>query len=378
MGLYETAAFIRRLISLGILGLATLIVLIFSFRAIRRVWWIFFPPPTPPPTVGFGELPTLRLPSLAYKGKPVYVLETATGELPPLPDDFPSGAKVVALKEIQPSPIGEQRAKNLAEKLDFPSEGKLSKDKRSIIFEDVVDKRTLTVNLTNQNFTLTTDLNHIQRIIPKGRALLKGEAIKEAQNFLNRNGLLKGDFDGGRQETRFHRVVGGKVSDALSVSEGQFTRVDFFRNLIGVSAEGASLLPPNPKIGLVQIWITSGIHPTINNILYISYAVWEIDKEKVETYPLRPVSSAWEEVKQGKGVAELLVEGSSPLDPYTPLSLGTVSIRNIDLAYFDDSSWQRYLQPIYAFSGTGKTVNGKKIEFTAYRPAITDNWIREK
>lgn len=284
----------------------------------------------------------------------------------------------MALKEIQPSPIGEQRAKNLAEKLDLLGEGELSKDKKSIIFKDVVDKRTLTVNLANQNFTLTTDLNHIQRIIPKGRALIKGEAIKETQKFLERNGLLKGDYDGGRQDTQIHRVVGGKVKDAPSVSEGQFTRVDFFRNLIGVSAEGAPLLPPNPKIGLIQIWITSGIEPEINNILYISYTVWEMDKEKVETYPLRPVSSAWEEVKQGKGVAELLIEGSSPLDPYTPPSLETVSIRSVDLAYLDDSSWQRYLQPIYVFSGSAKTVDGKKANFTAYRPAIADDWIQGK
>lgn len=382
MGLYETAATIRRLVVLTILGLIVLIILVGTFNFLRDLYRKLNPPPEPAPTVGFGKLPRLQLPSLTMKGTPTFLLETATGELP----SFPDRAVVVAMKEIPPSLLGEQRAKNLAEQFDFSGEGELSKDKKSIIFRDKTDKRTLTVNLTTQLFTLATDLGHIEKTVPKGRALTSAQATSEGQEFLSRNGLLKGEFGEGRQTTQVHRVVNGKARDALSASEGQFTRVDFFRNLTGVSAESFPILPPSPKIGMIQMWVTSGLEPKINNILYLSYTVWEVveervDKEtvkkKTETYPLRPVSSAWEEVKTGKGIAELLAKGSSPLDPYTPLTLKTISIRKVQLAYFDDSSWQRYLQPIYVFSGSAKTTDGKEADFTAYRPAVSDDWIQQ-
>lgn len=373
MGLHETAALVRRLIALAILGTAALIILVFSFNALRDLYWKFFPRPEPTPTVGFGKLPLLKLPSLVIKGMPTYTLDTATGQLP----DFSDRAEVVAMRAIQPSPLGEQRAKDLAHRLDFAGEGVLSAGKRSLTFRDETDKRTLTIEVTSQNFTLTTDLSHIQRTIPKGRALSTAEAVKEAQEFLSQNGLLKGGYEAGRQTTQIHRVVEGKVVNALSVSEGQFTRVDFFRNLTGVSASSYSILPSNPKIGLIQVWITAGSGPEINNILYASYTVWEMNKEQVGTYPLRSIASAWEEVKQGKGIAELLLKEGSPLDPHTPLTIRTVSIRRVGLAYFDDSSWQNYLQPIYVFSGSAKTTDGKEAEFTAYVPAVSTEWIQE-
>jgi len=372
MSLYETAASVRKIIVWGILGLLALLLLVVLFNFLRDLYRQINPPPVSPPTAGFGKLPALHLPALPIKGTPSYFLETATGELP----TFPDRAEVVAMQEIKITPLGEQRAKELAKKFDFGGEGELSADKKAVIFKDVVDKRTLTVNLTSQNFTLTTDITHIQTTIPKGSALTGGEVIKEAQEFLNRNGLLKGGFGEGRQATQAHKVEGGGVKDAISVSEGQFTRVDFFRNLTGVSANSFSILPPKPQIGLIQVWITSGLKPEINNILYLSYTMWEINKEKVETYPLRPVAEAWEEVKKGRGVAEVLLQGTSPLDPYTPLTLKTVSIRKVELAYFDDPLWQKYLQPIYVFTGSAKTDNGKDTTFVTYTSAISTSWIQ--
>jgi len=303
----------------------------------------------------------------------VYSLETATGELPTFPDRI----EVLAFKEPVPSLLGEQRAKELAKGLDFAGEGELSEDKQFIVFEDAGDKRTLTVDLTTQHFILITDPKHIQETIPKGSALSSADAVKEAQEFLKRNGLMKGGFDVGVQTTQVHRIVNGEVENALSVSDGQFTRVDFFRTLTDISADSFSMLPPNPKIGLIQIWITSGLNPVVNNVLAASYIVWELDKETAETYPLRPVSAAWEEVKEGQGFAEILVEGSSPLDTYSTLNIGSISVREVWLAYFDDSSFQKYLQPIYVFSGSATTNDGREAEFTAYRPAIADEWIQE-
>ncbi len=373
VALHQTAIAIRRTIALSIIGMIVFTVVLTSFDSIKRWWQQLHPSPEPPPTTGFGKLPALHLPTLTIKGNPAYSLETATGELPSLPDR----AKVIAVKEITPSLLGEQRANDLAKSLGFAGESNLSGDKRSLIFRDTGDKRTLTINLTTQFFSLSTDLDHIERTVPKGSALNSAGAVQKAQGFLKRNGLQKGGYDIGTQTTQIHQVTNGIVEDAPSVSEGQFTRVDFFRTLTNASTGSFSILPANPKIGLVQVWVTSGLDPDINNILAASYIVWELDKEKAETYPLRSVASAWEEVKEGKGIAEVLVEGSSPLDTYVPLNVVAVSVREVRLAYFDDSSYQEYLQPIYVFSGSATTAGGKEADFTAYRPAISTEWIQE-
>jgi hypothetical protein len=373
MSLHETAARIRKLIVLGAIGLSVLAVLVVSFNALRNWWLRIHPPPEPPPTYGFGKLPELQLPSITFEGDPSFHLETATGKLPNLPEQ----AEIVAMRGPQQSLLGEQRAKDLADSLDFGDDGELSTDKKSIVFRDTTDKRTLTVDLSTQNFTLSTELSHIQNTVPRGSALTSSEAIQEAQKFLNRNGLLGDDFGGGVQTTQLHQVVNGKAEVASSLSGAQFTRVDFYRNLTEVSADSFAMLPPNPKIGLIQVWVTSGLKPQINNTLYVSYTVWELDKEKVETYPLRSVSSAWEEVQEGKGVAEILVEKASALNPNTNVTLSTITIRSVRLAYFDDDSFQSYLQPIFVFSGEATTTSGEETDFTAYRPAVSDEWVEE-
>lgn len=373
MSLHETAIATRKIIAGSIVGLIALVILVNVVNAVVRWWNELYPPEEQPPTVGFGKLPTLVLPSLSIKGSPTYLLETTTGELP----EFPDRIEVVAMKEIAPSLLGEQKAKELAKDLDFAGEGELSGDKKAIVFTDTGDNRTLTIDLTTQNFALTTALAHIESTVPDGSALSSSEATENTKGFLQRLGLLKGDFDTGTQTTQTHRIVNGEIKDAPSISDAQFTRIDFFRNLSGISNETRSLLPPNPRTGHIQVWFTSGLKPGINNTLFILYTVWEMDKESVETYPLRTVSEAWEEVQNGEGIAEVLVEGMSPLDEYSPPTLDEISIRNVRLAYFDDTSYQNYLQPIYVFSGEAKTTGGKKADFTAYRPAIPTEWISE-
>ncbi|MEX1068247.1 MAG: hypothetical protein WED08_00310, partial [Patescibacteria group bacterium] len=82
MALYEFAATVRRGIIYLALGIAALIVLYFLYKLAVNIYLTINPPPEPPPTVGFGKLPELRLPSLEVKGDPTYILETPTGALP--------------------------------------------------------------------------------------------------------------------------------------------------------------------------------------------------------------------------------------------------------------------------------------------------------
>src|SRR3972149_6670704 len=152
-------------------------------------------------------------------------------------------------------------------------------------------------------------------------------------------------------------------------SEAHYTELNFFRSLTEIGDQSLPILPADPKVALIQVALTTGLKPEINNVLGITYGAQEaeIDKTQVETYPLKDVMSAWEEIKTGQGTAYI---GSTE-------DLRTVQINSITLAYFDDAAHQDYLQPIYVFSGVAKTASNKEVEFVAYSQAVSSDWFEE-
>lgn len=364
MNLYEFSATTRRVIVYAAVGLVLFIVLRILYGLAVNLYLSIYPPLEPSPTVGFGKLPKLQLPSLTVSGSPTYSLETPTGVLP----EFSDRSEVVAAAEFQPSLLGEDEARALAQNLNFGGEGALSADNKTLTFRDATDGRILAVDVVSQNFTLSTDANHIGAL-SKGAAPSGPDAIKGAQDFLSNLGLLKFGFEAGNQTTTFRAATGGVIKEAGSISEAQLTEVNFFRSLTGVGKQTYSILTANPKQGLIQVWITTDLHPDVLNILRISYnaAESELNKNKVETYPLRNVAEAWQDIQKGKGIAYIGIKGN----------LKTVEITSVDLSYFDDATYQKYLQPIYVFSGVAKTANGSEGEFTAYVQAVSKDWITE-
>lgn len=364
MALYEFASTVRRTIIYAAIGAVALITLWVLYGLVKNLYFRIYPPPEALPTVGFGKLPKLRLPSLSIEGNPTYTLDTATGTLP----EFDDRAEVVVITLPQPTLLGEEKARSLAKELDFGGEGVLSSDKKTLAFQDSTDGRTLAVNVTTQNFNLSTGLSRI-RTAPEGDAPSGPEAIKKAQEILNRLGLLKFGFDTGNQTTLFRAAGNSAAAEVGSTSEAHLTEVNFFRSLTEVSSQAYSILPASPQQGLIQVWMTTELKPEINNILKISYNAQEteLDKTKIETYPLRNVSEAWEEIQDRQGIAFV----------GTSAGLATIQITEVKLAYFDDPVYQKYLQPIYVFSGVATTASGKESNFIAYSQAVSTDWVEE-
>lgn len=364
MILSEFAVTVRKFITYSLIGALLFLLLWGMYRLAVNLYYTFNPLPEPAPTVGFDKLPELNLPSLTITEDPIYLLETPTAELP----TFADRAEVVGMVPTQPTLLGEEKARDLAKELDFGGSGELSVNRKTLTFQDTLDQRTLAVNVVTQNFTLTTDLNRITTFSP-GNAPSGPDAIKQAEKILKRLGLLKFGFGEGNQTTTFRAASGGAIKKVGSISEAQLTEVNFFRSLTEVSSQSYPILPPNPKVGLIQVWVTTDLKPTILNTLSISYNAQElqIDKTKVETYPLKDIADAWEEVKNQKKVAFVEVSGE----------LSTITITDVSLAYFDDKTHQEYLQPIYVFSGVAKTTNKKKGEFITYVSAVSKDWIKE-
>jgi hypothetical protein len=85
----------------------------------------------------------------------------------------------------------------------------------------------------------------------------------------------------------------------------------------------------------------------------MEYNYFPADYTTVETYPLRPIDQAWDELQAGKGFIAQLDAGVSD-----------VTVRKITLGYFDSFEPQKYMQPVYVFTGDN--------HFVGYVQAVKD------
>lgn len=316
-----------------------------------------------PPSVAFGKLPKLALKSLTLTGEtPNYSLETTTGTLPQLPDKI----SIYKFVEPQTSFLSLERTKNLAKKLGFVT---LPKEISPSLYFWQDENKSLRANTVTGNFEIDSDISQITLSV--GDLPSSGEIKSMTKGYMDGKGLLQSGFEIGSQEVVLIKKNGLTLSKAISLSETSLARIDFFRSLKAEDDNTIPVLPLNPKRGLVELYYVGG-----SNFPKVKYTVWDFDFEKGETYPLRSISSTWEDIKNNRGfITYLQHQGSDSLESLNSLSLLDIYIRKIYLAYFDDESIQNFLQPIYVFEGDGKDEEGQAVDISIYLPAVDPSWI---
>ena len=70
-----------------------------------------------------------------------------------------------------------------------------------------------------------------------------------------------------------------------------------------------------------------------------------VDYVSVETYPLKNVQIAWQELVSGSGFIASIDQGISE-----------VIVREVTMGYFDSYEPQKYAQPVYVFKGDNNFV----------------------
>ena len=81
----------------------------------------------------------------------------------------------------------------------------------------------------------------------------------------------------------------------------------------------------------------------------------DIKKHKFSTYPLKEVTKAFEELKNGEGALNKEIEGT------------VFPIRDVEIVYLETENYQPYLQPVYLFKSDNN--------LAAYVPAVDENWV---
>lgn len=345
VSLTDTSYYSRKLVKFSVIGLISLVVLRAGWIQFSRWWKAKNPPPPPSPTTAFGMLPRPRFPE-GIKVKPeLFKLETVSGSLP----DLGTQAKVYFMPVYRANVYGLELSTDLASKLGFTGDP-IRVDEQIYEWEKLGDLAgKLTINLVTGHFSLITKWNQDQEL-SQGEAPADAGAKAAAQGFLRSTGLWTDDLEIGMAKTEYLKGEEGELKPVLSQSEANFTRIHFFRAKV-VDNE---VVTWDQEQALVQITVGG---TGIRQIVEVRYKYSPVEINEFETYPLKTSAEAWQMLQAGKGSIVRAPGGDQ------------ITVRTIDLVYYDADMPQEFMQPIYRFSGDSG--------FVGYVPAVQDKWLSQ-
>jgi len=299
------------------------------------------------PTKGFGILPKPVLPKTRMTASSVtYDLNTETGSLP---EGLPVMMKIYFIPKQGVTYATPQRAKYIASNFSFPNGPRIVSPTIHKFTDDKGGE--LIYDLDSNNFrfkrpiaTKSADFEDQQTVTIEEETRL----VNNFKKYLNDQGVLSASLDAGKYATFYNNA---KVSEA---TEAAITL--WQKDIIQGTEEQPIAYPivnPNFKEGLVRGVVTKFVSPQ-NKYLSVDFIYWSIDTARTETYPIKTVKDAYDQLQNGEGITVL------------PYSKSSVAIENVYLGYLLPKEYTPYLQPVYVFEGPG---------FAAYVPAITpDNF----
>ena len=345
--LTETAYYSRKTITYGAIGIVAFLILrgliIFGVATYRRL----NPPPLPPPTVSFGRLPVLSFPQEQKQPALSYRLETVGGTTPDLGDR----ATVFFMPVRQANLLALDRMNKQAAKLDFDREPEQLSPRRYRWTSDAPLPASLTADIVSGSFFLEVAWQQDPGILAQTNLPDQDQAVQEARRFLQSAGLSADDLSGGNADVSFFKADINDMVPAVSLSEANFVRVDFFRS----DVEDLVVYPPNPQRGIVSLTF-SGSRSKGKREVELRYNYFPVSYDQSATYPIKTSLTAWNELQAGEGFV-------AQVDP----DVSQVVVRRVTLGYYDSALPQHYMQPIYVFQGDDN--------FVGYVAAISPEWI---
>ncbi|MCD6225671.1 hypothetical protein J7J95_01140 [bacterium] len=338
----------RKAIKFSFIAILAFFLLKTAFGIFRRYWLARHPPPKPPPDVAFGKLPPVL--TLKEKTEWQFSLQTVSGDLP----QFPDREKVFFVVPQDSQLLALEKTNQLAKNLGFVSPPQKIKE-NLYRYQNKPLKLTLTINPLTKSFVYQYPYLEDQTLMALPLPLSEEKIITTAERFLDRIGRSHPDIDKTKTKVTFWQITPQGRKPAPSLAEANLAHVNFYREDI----EGKPVLPPDLDNANISIWVSGDINGN-RAVVEAKYTYFYIDKEKSATYPLKPISQAWEELKEGKYHLAR-----------TPLSSlhQPIPIRNIYLAFLDPAVPTNFLQPIFVFEGD--------YNFVAFVPAISSEWFSE-
>jgi hypothetical protein len=333
----------KELLKWGGLFIGGLVVIIVFIQMILVVKNAIFPTPPPKPTLAFGKLDPQLFPVSVTDKKITYKINTISGYLP----SFDNQLKVFKIKAITPDLLSLQNTKDKLAAAGFVSAPtQLSNTNFEWINTDFAGlTQNIKMDIVSNNFALASDLMSNQTVLSKDLTNEKA-SIKAATDFLTKINELPTDIDTTKTSTDFFSIQNGEFTPVASLSDAKAVEVDFFQG----DVNNMPIIYEQPKASSLSIIVGPG-----GEIVKAQYFHQTPTKDSA-TYPIKTAVQAYTDLQNGIAY----------IASYKGVST-SVSINNAYLAYYMSSQTQNFLMPVIVFEGSDN--------FTAYVPAITDEWI---
>ncbi|HSX57795.1 MAG TPA: hypothetical protein VLE47_00795 [Candidatus Saccharimonadales bacterium] len=355
-GLPYLADNIKSLLRWAIIVVASLFGIWLLWLTVNFSYHLVFPPPPPGPDIAFGKITQPFVYNSGF-GENLFVLDTPGQE-------FPNPGNLLTIYATTASHgqfTSLDSAKKLARGAGLDSEPQTISENERLWTSTRNSSKTLKLNIVNGNFLYHYDWNADPKALEGVFKTTDAAIISKAKAYLNTFKSLKEDLKTGTARISFYKLAGNSRSKVSSYSEANAVMVELFRK--GIS-NTLPFVETYPQLANVNVWI-SPAQQSDKQLLEINFTYWDFQKDNKATYPPKSGSQAYSELKSGKAY---LSEGADS-------NFQSITIAKVSLAYYNPSTQQQTLQPVYVFSGTG-IENGVSKNFVAYVPAISSQYQR--
>ena len=346
MTLTHTAYASRNLIKYGGSGLIAFILLL-SIGSVSIKTYKASHPVYVAPTVKYGVLPKNIFPAKEFTTKN-FTFEFTNDVIP----SFNDQTKVYIIYRSKTEILALEEAKRVAKNFGFDNEP--SEVSNGIYeFKNEATKKTLTMNVLEGDFGLKYPYLDDPSILEAKDMPTKDNAIETAISFLESGNKYTSDLKNGKKNVSYWKISDGILTSVGALSEANAIKVEFYREFLDDKWE---IFSPNNGIASVSI-LVSGSAENEKKIIEANFKYANIDRESYSTYPIKTTNEAIDELKAGN------------YWPASDVGLEIVTIRSVELAYYEPVTLTQYLQPIYVFKGDNN--------FVAYVSAITGKYISQ-
>ncbi len=345
MSLTQTAYTSRRLIKYGGIGIIAISIL-WSLSVLAYKAYLAAHPPYVAPTVKYGLLPRLVFPERDIASNKNFTFELPNDAVP----EFSDQAKVYIIYNPNTTFLALQEDIQTAAAFGFTSEP-VETETGIYKFIDSKTNKTLVVNVTTGDFTITYPYTSDQMLLKPDAMPSKSEAIAIATNFLTKGSKYTDDLKNGDKMVTFWQIEGDGLKSVSAQSQANAARVDFYREKL----DEKSVFSNNFGQASVSV-LVSGSTLEAKKIIGVNFKDMRVNKASYSTYP----------IKTGQEVVDSLNSGNYWIAK--DVTTKDVIIRNIYLAYFEPINLTNYLQPIFVAEGDNN--------FVAYIPAVNSGYIK--
>ncbi|NLZ24770.1 hypothetical protein GX888_03450 [Candidatus Dojkabacteria bacterium] len=343
-----------------------------------------------------------------------YVIQTDTGKL----GDLPTIVNVYSYTDLEQKITAQAEAKILAGKLGFDPEMIIRRGTTEYLWNNNRTQRTLHVNARDLNFTFKTSINMIKELRKMSDLPTENEAITAATSILRSLGVLDEGYTTMQPSVYLITInPDDTYSEADSLLNAHLIRVDFQKQIplisIPSNVEGAQkiisyltkknmshtmgkilvndsnvdvynfstlMTYSNPSKSNVSVYVGAE-NPSIknhNSIHQIEFRTWQQEVESCGTYPLISPEIAQNRVQNGEGSLVQLNYNNDEIAPYISQDVKRYIITDLYITYYEGLYEQKFLQPVYLFTGVATLADNSSADFFIYYPAIDYDNLEER